>query len=88
MTLSLCVVPFFSLFFFSSPQASDGEGILEQSAFTADESDMAHCDIVGATEDFLRKHMKTVKDIVRKEGKHTSSSSKGAGSGKGSQKEK
>lgn len=61
---------------------------MEQSAFTADESDMAHCDIVGATEDFLRKHMKTVKDIVRKEGKHTSSSSKGAGSGKGSQKEK
>ena len=66
-------------------QAADGDGILEQSAFTADESDMAQCDIVGATEEFLRRHMVTLKDLVRKDaGKK--SSFKGSGSGKQNQK--
>ena len=50
----------------------------------ADESDMAQCDIVGATEEFLGRHMKTLKGLVRKDaGKN--SSSKGAGSGSGRQ---
>lgn len=46
---------------------------------------MAQCDIVGATEEFLRRHMVTLKDLVRKDaGKN--SSSKGSGSGKQNQR--